>query len=88
VIRATYKAGNHISIQLDIALAIPVNVHIKLDPIDFGLGDVDVAELDGNVPKVDLGEVERRQRSWQHRLEHWLDYLLYHVAPVHCHVRP
>ena len=35
----TYKFGHHVSIQLDVTLAIPVYIHVELDAFCFSLGD-------------------------------------------------
>lgn len=36
---ATYKFGYHVGIQLDVALTIPVYIHVELDAFCFSLGD-------------------------------------------------
>jgi len=35
----TYNFGNHVSVQLNVTLAVPVQVHINLDAFGFSLGD-------------------------------------------------
>lgn len=84
----TYKTGHHICIQLNITLAFPVDVHVQLDAIDFRLGDCHVGELDRHMSKVDLGEMQGRQWSGEHCLEHWLDNLFDHVRSIDGHVGP
>jgi len=36
---ASYKFGYHVGVQLDVALAVPVYIHVQLDAFRFSLGD-------------------------------------------------
>lgn len=50
----TYHFGHHISFELEIAPAVPFQVHVKLDALEFGLMNVHAREPDWGGPKVQL----------------------------------
>ena len=54
----TYKFGHHVSIQLDVTLAVPVYIHVELDAFCFSLGDQNAIEAQWNSAEVNLREVE------------------------------
>lgn len=54
----SYKLGHHIGIQLDVALAVPVYIHVELDAFCFSLGDQNAIESQGHGAEVNLCEVE------------------------------
>lgn len=55
------KFRNHVRVQLDVTLAIPVNIHVELDALSLGFGDEDTVQFQRHGAKVDLGEVESLQ---------------------------
>jgi len=38
-VSTTYKLGDHVGVQFDVALAVPVYIHVELDAFCFSLGD-------------------------------------------------
>ena len=83
-----YKFGHHVGIQLDVALAVPVHIHVELDAFCFSLGDQNAIESQGHSAEVNLCEVECFQWPRKHSLEHRLSDLLDHLAASHVNVGP
>lgn len=77
---ATYKGRHHTGIHLDVGFAHPVDVEVQFDAVDFTLGRLCVGKPQRHRAQIDLGEVERGQRSGEHGLEHGLHDLLDHLA--------
>jgi hypothetical protein len=50
-----------VPIQLDIALALPVKIQIKLNTLDSRLVDVYIGKLDRDMPKVEFDEMQTRE---------------------------
>ena len=53
-----YKLGHHVGIQLDVALAVPVYIHVELDAFCYSLGDQDAIKSQWHGAEVNLCEVE------------------------------
>lgn len=79
---------DHLAVELNVALAIPVDIKVHLDRAAGHLVDVHVAELERDAAKVNLGKVERVEGRRQHAREHGLDNRLGHVGAQDANVGP
>lgn len=55
----TYELGHHVRIQFNVALAIPVDVHVEFDALCLGFGDNNAIEFHRHGAEVDLSEMKR-----------------------------
>lgn len=78
-INQTHKLRHHISIQLDVQLSIPIDIHIELDPLRLGLRDDHIVKAERHLAQIEFGEVQRRQRAGKHGFEHGLGDVFGHL---------
>jgi len=80
--------GDHRATELDVAVAVPVNIEIQLDAAVLGFVDIDVSDLQRRVAQVNLVEMKRVQRRREHGPEHGLGDLLDDGSPSNADVGP
>lgn len=56
--RWIYQFGHHLAVQINVAVSLPVKIHIELDAIVLRFGDLHLGEPNRHIPKVKLGEVQ------------------------------
>lgn len=71
---------DHGSVEFEVTLAVPCDVHVQRDASCGGPGHIDSGDLDGHWTQIQLGEVQAGQGPRKHGGEHGLDDLLDHAA--------
>lgn len=84
----TYNSRYHVSIQLNITLAVPIHIQVELDTIVSSLCDLDIGKHDWCGAKLNLGEMQSCQGTREHGLEHRFDNVLDHFAAGSLDVGP
>ena len=84
----TYDSGNHVTIQLNMTFASPVDIQVELDAVRLGLCDKDIGELKGNMTEINLGEVEGSQRPRKHAFKHRFGDFFHHLAACNIDMWP
>lgn len=72
----TYHFRDHAAIELKVAQALPVHIHIELDAPGRSLVYVDIGKTNWDLAELNLDEAQLGQRAGQRRSQYGLDRVL------------
>lgn len=87
-VQAAYNLGHHAAVKLNVALALPGDVHVKLDTARGSLVNINCTHPERHIAEIELGESEVLQRTRQCGGKNRLDDLLGHVGASDADVGP
>jgi hypothetical protein len=87
-VQAAHNLGNHAAVKLNVTLALPGDVHVKLDTTRGSLVHINCTHSERLSAKIELSESEVLQRTRQCGGENRLDDLLGHVGASDTDVGP
>lgn len=71
-----YHSGNHLTIQFNIALSIPFEVHVELDTLLFCFVYIHIGEVHGHRPEIKFDEMKCGKRTRKHLGQHGFNNVL------------